>query len=73
MVQEVTYEPNQANNANAGILLKPMGRLIIIAVCSGVANWMCICQKPLEKEANAGEQRPVLMTLFLLCQRQVHL
>ena len=70
LVQEVTYDPNQASRANARILLKPVGSRIVF--CPGVANRMCVCQKLPEKEADTGEQRPVLMTLCMLCQRQVH-
>lgn len=49
--------------------------------CSGVAHRICVWQDlpgPLpeelmpEKEADTGEQGPVLMALFALCQKQVH-
>lgn len=74
-----TYDPNKARRANPGLLLEPLGRRKVFR--SGVANQVCVCQElprvqpgeimP-EKEANTGEQRPALMTLFVLCQRQVH-
>ena len=48
---------------------------------SGCGMWACVWQKlpgvlpegvTPEKGADTGEQRPDLMTLFALCQRQVH-